>query len=282
MYNSTMANTERDFLVFDEQFPKLHQFILELADQHAAGQINSWDDLAIRVHTFFTDKQVDGMESLVPHWRKMSSYANGLTLVHVVCVFMGLYRMPEFLQMSPRQQQIMKWVILLHDVEKELPDGKRDHGHAFRSTVGAARTLPRLGFATTPEYKAVLDEWDAFTRSALTLREDTMEVIQDNHKLPQIVDGIERMFGDGTATSLILKTILFHLSVDMNFWPPPSPLTTEQVKLYVDSDLLPLLRIMTLGDNDGWNMFEPDFREQGRMDTLQVFEQMKTLISQGA
>jgi hypothetical protein len=282
MYNLATMKTGQEFPDFDQQFPELDQFIIELSDQHHAGKITSWDDLAIRVHTFFTDTRMNDMESLVPHWCKMASYANGLTLVHVMCAFMGLYRMPEFLQMSPRQRQLMKWIILLHDVEKQLPDGKRDHGHAFRSTAGAARTLPKLGFPVTQDYVSTVDGWDEYTRSALTIRKDTQEVIQDNRKLPHILDGIERMFGHNTPAALILKTILFHLSVDMNFWPPPSPLIKTEVKKYFDSELLPLLRVMSLGDNDGWNMFEPDFRESGRADTLQVFEQIKTFISQGA
>jgi hypothetical protein len=282
MYNSATMKTGHEFPGFDEQFSELDQFIIELTNLLQAGNITSWNELDTTVHTFFTDIRMNDMESLVPHWRRMASYANGLTLVHVMCVFMGLYRMPEFLQMSPRQQQIMKWIILLHDVEKQLPDGKRDHGHAFRSTAGAARALPTLGFPVTPEYVSTVDNWDEYTRSALAVRDDTQEVIQDNRKLPHILDGIERMFGHNTPAALILKTILFHLSVDMNFWPPPSPLTKTEVKKYFDSELLPLLRVMSLGDNDGWNMFEPDLREHGRMDTIQVFEQIETFILQGA
>jgi len=279
MYNLRMTKGMQKFPGFDEQFEELDQFIIELVQQHHAGKIKSWDDLADRVHSFFTDQRMNEMESRVPHWCKMAAYADGLTLVHVMCVFMGLYSMPEFLSLTHQQQQLMKWVILFHDVEKEPRKGKRDHGHAFRSTVGAARTLPKLRFPVTQEYESIIDEWDEFTRAALTVREDTEEVIQDNQKLPNILNGIERMFGHNTPATLILKTILFHLSVDMNFWPPPSPLTKTEVKMYIDTGLLPLLRVMNLGDNDGWNLFQPDLREQGRVDTLQVFEQIEKLIS---
>lgn len=62
---------------------------------------------------------------------------------------MGLYMLPEFLGLSEHQQNLMKWVILLHDVEKEPQEGKRDYTHAFRSAVGAAKTLPGLGFPIT-------------------------------------------------------------------------------------------------------------------------------------
>src|SRR5512141_1223076 len=97
---------------FDQKFASLHQFILELVDQHRRGKINSWDDLEERVNTFFTTEKMDEMETLVPHWCKMASYTERRTLVHVMCIFLGLYEMPEFLTMDEDQQQIMKWIIL--------------------------------------------------------------------------------------------------------------------------------------------------------------------------
>jgi hypothetical protein len=281
MYNLAIMKEEQGFPGFDDLFPDLNRFIDELADQHRAGQIPSWDDLATQVHAFFTEERLNEMERLVPHWCKMASYAGGLTLVHVMCVFMGLVRMPEFLNMSSRQQQFMKWIILFHDVEKELPDSRRDHAHAFRSAAGAARTLPDLGFPITHEYEPTIDNWDEFTRSAVTLREGTGDVIQDNRKLPSILGGIEKMFGHNTPAALILKTILLHLSVEMNLWPSPSPLTRDEVKQYIDGVLAPLLLVMNLGDNDGWNTFHPELWEAGREDTLRVFDQIEKFISQG-
>ncbi len=280
MYNLATMEDNQEIPGFDHQFPDLNGFILQLVDLYSAGKINSWDALEERVDEFFTPRRMDEMELLVPHWCKMASYANRRTLVHVMCVFMGMFRMSEFLSVSTRRQQIMKWVILFHDVEKEIPDGKRDHAHAFRSAVGAARTLPQLGFFVTQEYKSIIDDWDQFTRSALKTDEKSAEIIQDNRKLPKILDGIDQMFGQNTAGALIIKTILFHLSVDMNFWPPASPLTKEEVKEYFNPELTSLLQIMNLGDNDGWNIFKPDIWEPARVDTLKVFEEIEKLISQ--
>jgi hypothetical protein len=264
---------------FDETFSSLHLFILELVEQQRRGNVNSWNALESQVNTYFTSEKMDEMESLVPHWCKMASYADGRTLVHVMCVFLGLYEMPEFQAMSAAQQQIMKWVILFHDVEKEIPDGRRDYAHAFRSTVGAARTLPTLGFPVTSEYEAIIAYWDTYTRSALTTLENSTEIIQDNRKLPHIVDGIDRMFGHNTPAALILKTILLHLAIDMDFWPPPSPLTNEEVIKYVNDELAPLMLVMNLGDNEGWNMFAADVREYARKDTLRAFEKIRATIS---
>ena len=267
-----------EFPSFDILLPDLDKFIVDLAKAYNAGNIKSWNDLEEKVKAFFTPERMDQISSIVPHWHKMASYADGLTLVHVMCVFMGLYMMPEFLGMSEYQQALMKWVILFHDVEKEHQAGKRDHAHAFRSAIGAAKTLPKLGFFTTTEYNTLIDEWSKFILSAVTLPEDSSNFIQDNRKLPRILDGIERMFGHYTPTALIIKTILFHLVVGGNDLPSPSSLTDEEIKKYFDNDLVSLLLVMNLGDNDGWTIFEPEVWQHGRMDTIEVFHRVERLI----
>ena len=139
-------NATPAFPAFDIYLADLNQFVLELVESYKAGKIKSWDDLEAKVNAYFTPERMERTDILVPGWRKMASYVNGVTLVHVMCVFLGLYMMPEFLSMTKEQQQMMKWVILFHDIEKEPQKEKRDHGHAFRSAVAAARILPRLGF----------------------------------------------------------------------------------------------------------------------------------------
>ena len=263
---------------FDDRLPFLNHFILELVENYQAEKIKSWDELDKSVKAFFTTEQTEQLEAIVPGWHKMASYEDGITLVHVLCVFLGLYRMPEFLSMMHDQQQLMKWVILLHDVEKGPQAGKRDHAHAFRSAVTAARVLPKVGFPVTAEYDSLIDDWTAFTRNAVRLPENSRDAIQDNRKLPEILGGIQSMFGTNTPAALILKTILFHLSVDMQLWPPAAPLTDEEVKRYFDRDLIPMLRVMNLGDGQGWSLFH-ESREALRNDTLDAFTRIERLIS---
>lgn len=271
-------NSASAFPAFDIYLAGLNQVILELVEAHNAGKIKSWDDLEEKVNAYFTPEIMDHTETLVPGWRKMASYVDGVTLVHVMCVFLGLYMMPEFLSMTSEQRQMMKWIILFHDIEKEPQKGKRDHAHAFRSAVTAARTLPKLGFPVRSEYDLLINIWSDLTRSAIIRSEELQDYVQDNLKLPEILDGIERMFGRGTPTALVIKTILFHLSIDMQPWPPAAPLSDEEVRSYLDSELVLLLRAMNLGDSEGWNMFKPD-RESLRMATLDAFEKVERLVS---
>jgi hypothetical protein len=170
---------------FDIYLEDLNQFIFELVDAYHARKIESWGDLEAKVNVYFTPERMEHTENLVPGWRKMASYAERVTVVHVMCAFLGLYMMPEFLSMTKEQQQMMKWVILFHDIEKEPQKEKRDHGHAFRSAVAAAKILPGLGFPITSEYERLINPWSEFIRSAIIRSETLQDSIQDYRKLPK-------------------------------------------------------------------------------------------------
>lgn len=259
---------------FDDKFPELHRFILEVVAEHRNGGIDSWDDLDKQVKARFTAGMFETLGALTPLWRKMASYKNGVTLTHVICAFLGMIEMPEFRNLTLPQQGLMKWVILLHDVEKVAKDNKRDHVHAFRSSITAAETLPLFGFATGPLYDVTLQPWKEYTLQAVTHLSGIEGDVQDNQKLPYIVDGIDQMFGPREPAALIIKTILFHLSVKMREWPPAYPLTQEEMKRYFNADLLPLLRAMHLADTCGWSLFEPVHRERMLKDTNEIFNEL--------
>jgi hypothetical protein len=272
--------TSRDFPLFDACFPKLNQFILELVKAYEAGQIKSWDDLEERVSVYFTVDRMEQMESRVPGWQKMASYRDGITLTHLMGVFLGLFMLPEFRSLSDDHQQLAKWIVLFHDLAKEITigAGEKDKTHAFRSAITTARQLPHLEFAVTSEYEHLISSWSHLTGSAIKISADRPEAIQDNEKLPDILMGIERMFGEGTAAALIVKTVLLHMSINVVIdWPQASPLREAQIVKYVSKDLLPLLKVMMLADNEGWVLFYSE-REQQRTETLAAFQRLEKMI----
>lgn len=269
-----------DSPTFDSNLPFLNQFILELVDGYRAGDIRSWEALDGRVKAFFTPERMAQTEALVPGWEKMASYSEGITLTHIMCVFLGVFMLPEFQALPPEGQQLAKWIVLLHDVDKVHVRGKRDAMHAFRSGVVAAHTLPSFGFPVTDAYPEEIGPWSELTRQAF-IEQDGGAQKPDNQKLPAILAGIDRLFGLDAPASLITKVVLLHISpsVDLEY-PTPSPLTEAEIQRFITPSLFPLLRVMMLGDNEGWSLFEPETRARQRRDTLAAFQSFQRLIGQ--
>jgi hypothetical protein len=271
---------DSDFPVFDTKFNKLNRFILSLEDDYNNGKIKSWDDLDLRVKLFFTPENMDIIEEKAHGWKKMASYSDGITLTHVSCVFMGMFMLPEYQDLSQEQQQIAKWIILFHDIDKIHIRGEKDSMHAFHSAVIAAKDLPALGFPITNKYNELIDTWSEFTYNAFKDIGGGVPPKPDNEKLPEILSGINQLFGKNSPAALIVKTTLLHisLSVDINY-PTPSPLTIVDVERYIDPILFPLLRVMMLSDNEGWSMFHSEARARQRNDTLRNFAHLESMIS---
>ncbi|HEX6034152.1 MAG TPA: hypothetical protein VFY83_06935, partial [Anaerolineales bacterium] len=148
--------------VFDDCFPDLNEFILELVTAYQTDKLTSWDDLDARVKAYFTAERMRQMETMVPGWARMASYTNGITLVHVMCVFLGMFMLPEFQALTPEQKHMAKWIILFHDIDKVHIPGKRDTMHAFRSGVRAANLLPGFGFRTREHYQERIGLWSNY------------------------------------------------------------------------------------------------------------------------
>ncbi len=273
-------NTTQVFPAFEGTFPDLNQFILELVKAHEAGKIKSWEDLEQRVNTYFTAEKMEQMESVLPGWQKMASYSGGITLVHVMCVFLGLFLLPEVQTLLPQQQQLAKWIVLFHDVAKVHIRGKKDTMHAFRSAGLTANLLPRLGFPTTQKFPQMINSWSEYTVQAFIAGDGASAPTPDNRKLLEIFAGLDQLYGQNTPATLITKTVLLHISLDVDpFYNTPAPLTENEIKCSIDPNLLPLLKVMMLSDNEGWSLFNPETRARQRRDTLQAFQRIERLIS---
>ena len=273
-------NKTHTFPAFDACFPELNQFLLELVGGYEAGRIRSWDGLDQQVKEYFTPAIMEQMEWQVPGWKKMASYTDGITLVHVMCVFLGMLLLPEFQGLTREQQQLAKWIVLFHDVDKVHIQGQKDSMHAFRSGVQAANLLPRFGFPTRPKYEERIGQWSKYAAGAFVLAEGHGTPKPDNRKLPGILIGIDNLFGKNTPAALITKTVLLHISPAIDpHYPTPAALTGNEIKRYIDPELFPLLRVMMFADNEGWSLFDPETRAQRRTDALRAFEKIEALIS---
>jgi len=100
--------------------------------------------------------------------------------------------------------------------------------------------------------------------------------VQDNGKLPQILDGLDKLLSHHPSAVLISKIILLHHSINtLDEWPQANPLNDDEIKEVIDLELLSLLEVMALVDNDGWELFKPDNRERYRDMTRNIFAKLK-------
>ena len=98
-------NTSRAFASFDGTFSDLSGFLRRLVNTYEAGEIRTWDELEGQVKAYFTSEKMEQMELAVPGWQRMASFTDGITLVHVMCVFLGMLMLPEFQALTSEQKQ---------------------------------------------------------------------------------------------------------------------------------------------------------------------------------
>lgn len=132
--------------------------------------------------------------------------------------------------------------MLYHDLGKQVIAGQRDALHALRSAT-IAGCLP------------------------------------DNRTLPEILQGIDHLFGAGSHAALIVQAVLLHQSLNVvPEWPNPASLTEAELPLCIRPALLPLLEAMMLVDSDAWQLFDPISKAKFRQSTLAVFANVRRRV----
>lgn len=252
-----------------EVLPEVWLFLEHLSAGMQSGSMQSTEELIERCRGFYTAERMAQIEAIVPGWQHMASYDQGKTLWHINVAMMALLQLDEYRSMPPSQQTVQQWIVFLHDLAKE-PDGGRDHRHGFRSAALVGRILPKLGFPVTAAYPSEFQAWFHLTDTATRFDEADKLHVQDNSKLPRILDGARRIFAEPTRTAVIV--IALHQSMtSLAAWPVQAPLTDDQIKAYVDNDLLPALLVLTLADSGGWNLFDPPTLASMYTETRAVF-----------
>ncbi len=264
----------------EDQLPDLLEFVRTLARQIEAGEIQDGDALVARIRYFYTAERMAAIETVAPGWKEMAAYADGTTLHHVTQVLIALQLLPEYRQASQHLQALMEWSVLYHDLGKQVIAGQRDALHAFRSAAMAARTLPGSGFITSAAYPATLEPWSRLVLGASVATPDGKGSMQDNRALPEVLRGIDQLFGPGSAAALIVQAALLHQSLNVvPEWPNPGSLTEAQVPACIRPDLIALLEGLMLADSDAWQLFEPDKKAKFRESTLAVFAVVRQAVA---
>ncbi|MBA3874373.1 MAG: hypothetical protein H0X30_35025 [Anaerolineae bacterium] len=257
----------------EAKLPELFSFIQQLAIDHQNGRLSSWDSFSQRVRTFYTPAMMTKIDAVISGWIKMASYAEQQTLIHVTGVLVALFLLPEYQTASADHKVIMEWMVMFHDVAKRAERNKHDYIHAFRSGAATGAALAAIGFSAQADFNARIFSWKSLTENAIIFNAAHNETIQDNAKLPDIISGIDALYGRTSAATLIIKGVLFHLSINNDpGYPTLAPLSQPEIQYYIDRDLFPILKAMMLVDSDGWNLFDPTEGKRLRQQTLQVFD----------
>ncbi len=260
--------------------PELVRFTKQLANDCQTSVLTDWDAFKQNVRNFYSAGRMTQIEAVVPGWIHMSSYADQQTLIHVTSVLVALYLLPEYQLASADQKHNMEWTVMFHDVAKKARRGKHDFTHGFRSAAVTGPALSLIGFPTRPDFAAHVSTWKTLTENAIVYNASHDEYIQDNTKLPQMINGIHDLYDQNSAAALIIKGVLFHMSIDNDpDYPTLAPLTDAEIQRYIDSDLFPILKMMMLVDSDGWNLFDKTEGLRLRNQTLAVFDNIARMNS---
>lgn len=259
-----------------DHLPELAAFIRQSAHDCRSGTLTDWPQFAGQARDFYTPAMMDKIEGVVPGWGKMASFSKQQTLIHVTGVLTALLLLPEYQAATPEQQTIMEWTALFHDIAKEPQPPHHDYIHGFRGGAVTGKALGALGFPVTAAYASEIDDWFALTYGATIL--DTMyhEDIQDNNKLPEIIGGLERFYGVDTPGTLVAKGVLLHMSfpVDPDY-PTLAPLSKGEIKRYINAPFLPIIVAMSLADDGGWNLFDPQRTASQRVKVMTYFDKLE-------
>lgn len=259
---------------------ELMAFIQQMHDDYESGKFANWQEFTLPIHTWYTPQRLQAIDDVVMGWQKMSTYADQQTLIHLTAALVSLLSLEEYLALTPEQQNLALWIVLYHDVEKEVINGKRDHTHGFRSAAMCAKGLVRHGLTDNVD-RLTIQSWIDLTYTATIFDETKQDHIQDNSKLESIMAGIDQVFdGLDIPASLIISGVLLHMSLDVvDDFPSAAPLTNDQICACISPILFPLLQVMMLTDSLAWSVFDTDRRAPEREQTLREFARVKALLA---
>ena len=259
--------------LLEVKLPELLAFTRQLATDYQNATLSNFDTFQQRVRAFYTPDRMNKIESVIPGWIHMASYSDQQTLIHVTSVMVALFLLPEYQTATIDHKIIMEWMVMFHDVAKKAQPNTHDYTHAFRSAAVAGAALATVGFPSSPDFAAHIASWKTLTENAAFYAPAHHETIQDNTKLPAIISGIDHLYGQQSDAALIIKGVLFHLSLDSDpGYPTLAPLTQLEIQQYIDRDIFPILKAMMLVDSDAWNLFDQTEGKRLRQQTLALFD----------
>jgi len=262
-----------------DHLPELDVLIADLSRDCMTGVISSHEQFANRVNQFFSSAMTERVESIVGGWRAMIDSDGGKTMVHILTALSALPLHEPYRVASSIHKTVICWAVLFHDISKRSVSEHSDHTHGFRSAIQFVQNLPAMGIPLAGDQPRALINWTHLVEQAVAQHPRQAGLVQDNEKLPQILEGITDLVPDNPSAALVAKIILLHHSIStLDEWPQANPLNENEIKTYINLELLNLLEVMSLVDNDGWELFEADNCERFRDMTRNVFARLRSFV----
>ena len=206
-------------------------------------------------------------------WIFLNQVDDGLICSHIIAVLLATFIDKEFKEMDSHDQSLILWGCLLHDIAKRGPPemNTKDPVHPFISCGKALRIFNRLGWIIHPEH---VESIIAIINSSYIVYQN--REFMDNSKLSIIVPHLLFLTGilPSPTTKLssyleltknldrssmfvyeILAVILFHQSLNFDLiYPNYSPLTDEEILIFLSPRMIRLLCVLHKGDNKSYSL----------------------------
>ena len=161
--------------MFDEHFPLLVQHLANFveicdlekyyAERDKEAVFKTTEEWGMKVmKEKFMPLVVEEITKLLPEWEELTNQSNGWVACHSIIVVWLSINDPLFTTLTPRDQNILKWSTLIHDIRKRQDPtylGK-DHIHPFRSGSSVLDIFCRMGLIKDCEEiettKGLIDE----------------------------------------------------------------------------------------------------------------------------
>lgn len=162
-----------------------------------------------------------------PQWEELNGMHDGYVAVHTLLV---LWRATQTLphlyeKLSPRDQNIIQWACLLHDVKKlgtPIIEGK-DHIHPFKSAIAVLEVFKQIGILDvtgkeqaytqitrlmTESVQPVPSEYQAEFESG----KNYMTLMHSHHNLKEIYEYLwgHKLAPRGSFVDLVFRLVMFH------------------------------------------------------------------------
>lgn len=236
-----------------EKLPDFWNLSQKTAFALRVEKFSDWTPLLQQIKPLLDESFIEGVDKVIPGWRKIATLHDGQTALHTLLVFSLCLILPEYTLADEQTCMEIEWAAILHDLDKNL--ARSDTAHPFRSAAIVARIMPELGFELLPNInKTELETWSNLVMSAQ--RPDGEKMIHDHSSLKEIIDGIYKCWGKDSSATRILKAVLLHQSLPtVKEWSNAVLLTDNELSYALTLSDMKVLGALMVADSDSWNVF---------------------------